>query len=123
MDKVTFPEDVNQRAEELANTPPRKTKNPGVYVIYDGQTGEPLYVGEAKNVFQRLFDHHMRLQSGSNTVREHVEADPDLDRETDRGAMWDWTEWAWINVPGGRRRRKQVEQVVESQLEPRYPSN
>ena len=122
MEDIAFPDDVQEAAEELLAQEPDSTRHPGVYVIYDGESGEPLYVGEAKNVHQRLYDHHTRLRSGSNTVREHVEADSELNRPTEGGQMWEWTEWSWIEVSGSRTVRKQVERLVEMKLEPRYPS-
>lgn len=122
MEDIAFPDDVQETAEELLSKQPSSTRYPGVYIIYDGKSTEPLYVGEAKNVYQRLFDHHMRLQSGSKTVREHVESDPELDRSTENGEMWEWTEWAWIAVSGSRTKRQQVERLVELKVDPRYPS-
>lgn len=113
---------VEEFAEQLIDQGPSDTCPAGVYVIFDGNTGEPLYVGESKNVYQRLFDHHMELQSGSNTVREHVNVDPELDRDTAQGAMWEWTQWAWIALPEDRTHRKEVERAVEAELEPRYAS-
>lgn len=122
MEDIAFPDEIQEIAEELSSKRPSSTRHPGVYIIYDGESNEPLYVGEAKNVYQRLFDHHMRLQSGSKTVREHIEADPELDRSTEQGEMWDWTKWAWIEVTGSRTKRQQVERLVEMKVEPRYPS-
>ena len=116
-------DDAQQLADKLIEKYPAKTRPSGVYIIYDSNTNEPLYVGESKNVYQRLFDHHMKLQSGSKTVREHVVSDDDLNRETQQGAMWQWTEWAWIEVPGSRSKRKLVEQIVENELRPRYASD
>lgn len=112
IEKVAFPDDTLELAEALVDKTPSDTRHAGVYVIYNGDTNEPLYVGESKNVYQRLFDHHQRLDSGSNTVREHVEEDEKLDKETEQGAMWEWTEWAWIPVTEGKRNvRRSSEQL------------
>lgn len=122
LDDIAFPDNVQELANKLVETAPEDTCYSGVYIIYDSITGEPLYVGESKNVYQRLFDHHMSLQSGSNTVREYVRDDSALDRETEGGAMWEWTEWAWVEVDGNRRTRIKVEHLVERELNPRYAS-
>ena len=123
IEEYGYSDEVIELAEDLAQDQPTDSRHPGVYVIYDGTTGQPLYVGESKNVYQRLYDHHTRLDSGSKTVRELIESDSGLERETEEGKMWEWTTWAWNEVTGGKKRRQQVENLVESYVDPRYPSN
>ncbi|MFA9516945.1 GIY-YIG nuclease family protein [Halopenitus sp. H-Gu1] len=117
------PDDVLEYADKLQDEPVEGTVHPGVYVIYDGISGEPLYVGETKNVYQRLYDHHCRLKQESKTIRELVEDDSKLERETEQGRMWEWTEWSWVNIEEDKTKRQNVERVVENRLKPRYPSD
>lgn len=117
---VGVPADARELAAALAEKPPSDTRHAGVYVIYDGESGEPLYVDEAANVYRRLCSNHRRLDCEDETLRERVEADEELERETEWGAMWEWTEWAWIPVSEGRAKRREVARAVESVLDPRY---
>lgn len=115
----TYPDDVNELAEDLLGKDRMDTRHSGVYIIYDGKTGEALYVGQAKNVHQRLYDHHDARQTD---LRPRVEKDPNFERPTSGGNMWEWTEWAWVEVEGGESKRREVEELVEKEVEPRYSS-
>jgi len=112
----------NQRlVREFKLQEPSPTKESVVYGIYDTKTGELLYVGETSALIRRISDH---FRSRRNTcVLGLVEEDEDIDIEGGKdGNIWERTAIKYVEVTGGRERRKLVEKVIEEELDPRYPS-
>lgn len=77
-------------------------------------------MGETGNLFQRITDHHTGAHDGD--LRHRIETDSEVNVETESGALWEYTEVRWIRVEGGTIKRKRIEQAVEDELNPRYPS-
>jgi hypothetical protein len=90
-----------------------------VYGIYDGRSGECLYIGEAKWLVSRLNDHY-NTRSGSQ-IKAFVEADESID--IDASTVWERTEVKYVSgIEGGQAGRKRVESVLIDELDPRYNS-
>jgi hypothetical protein len=118
-------EDLTPDAKEAVDAFEQKnripTKEPAVYVLYFSETGEPLYVGQTKNLFQRITDHHLGYHGGD--LRSRIENDDNISIDTAEGEMWENTELKWVEVEGGERQRRLVENFIENRLNPRYASN
>lgn len=90
-----------------------------VYGIYDRQTGECLYVGEAKWLVSRLNDHY-NTRSGSQ-IKAFVEADDTV--SIDASNVWERTAVKFVaGIDGGAEGRRSVESILIDQLDPRYNS-
>ena len=65
-----------------------------------------------------------KLSEDIGAVMLHlVEEDGGIDIEGGRdGNIWERTAVRYIEVTGGKARREKIEQVLESELEPRYAS-
>ena len=100
---------------------PEPSKQSCVYGIVDQKTGELLYIGQTHALMRRISD-HFRTRSGSNLLHL-VENDEDIDIEGGHdGNIWERTAVKYIEVTGGKARRKKIERLLETELEPRYPS-
>lgn len=100
---------------------PSPTKESVVYGIYDRKTGELLYVGQTQALIRRISD-HFRTRSGSNLLAL-VENDDGIGIEGGRdGNIWERTAVKYIEVSGGKGRRRKIEAVIEQELDPRYSS-
>jgi hypothetical protein len=88
-----------------------------VYGIYDSQSGECLYIGEAKWLISRLNDHYNTL-TGSQ-IKAFVEADEKID--IDATNVWERTDIKYVSgIDGGQKGRKAVESILIDDLPPRY---
>lgn len=90
-----------------------------VYGIYDSQTKECLYIGEAKWLVSRLNDHY-NTRSGSQ-IKAFVEGDETIG--IDASNVWERTEVKYVSgIEGGQQGRERVESALIRGLEPRYNS-
>lgn len=88
-----------------------------VYGIYDGRSGECLYIGGAKWLISRLNDHY-NTRSGSQ-IKAFVEEDDEID--IDARTVWKRTEIKYVSgIEGGQAGRKRVESALIRELNPRY---
>lgn len=100
---------------------PSPTKESVVYGIYDQKTGELLYVGQTSALIRRISDY---FRSRRNTcVLGLVEDDEDIDIEGGKnGNIWERTAIKYVEVSGDKSRRERIEDAIETELNPRYPS-
>jgi len=109
--------ELREHVEEFKRREPEPHVWSAVYGIYDSQTGECLYVGEAKWLISRLNDHY-NTRSGSQ-IKAFVENDDSI--EIDATNVWQRTAIKYISgIEGGQKGRKNVESVLIDELEPRY---
>jgi len=102
----------------------KKTKLPVVYGLYDRKTGELLYVGHTNKLIRRVSD-QFRRTDGSQLLGL-VERDDEIDihQGTQKGRdgnVWERVKVKYIEVQDKSRRRL-LESVLESELDPRYSS-
>lgn len=116
-----FLPDVSEGVERFEEREKEPTKKPAVYALYLKETGEPLYVGQTKNLYQRINDHHHPYNDGD--LRKRIENDPELDIETGGGELWEQTDIRWIRVSGGQKKRERIERAIERRIGPRYASD
>lgn len=111
--------DVQEHVATFKSRPTEPHVRSAVYGIYDSQSGECLYVGEAKWLVSRLNDHY-NTRSGSQ-LKAFVEGDEAID--IDASNVWERTEVKYVGgIEGGQEGRKRVESVLIRELEPRYNS-
>ncbi|WP_188977485.1 GIY-YIG nuclease family protein [Halocalculus aciditolerans] len=101
-----------------------KANLPVVYGLYDRKTGELLYVGQTNKLIRRVSD-HFRRTDGSQLLGL-VERDDEINiyQGTEKGRdgnIWDRVKVKYIEIQDRSRRRK-IENVLEAELDPRYPS-
>lgn len=111
-----MPKNPQDYLEELREKEFEPIRRSGVYVIFDAETDEPLYVGQATDIHQRLNDH--MVGAGDSDLRPRAETDSGFNFDDLRDA----TKVKWVEVDGDRSRREEVERRIEEELEPRYRS-
>ncbi|WP_136589477.1 GIY-YIG nuclease family protein [Salinigranum halophilum] len=110
---------VQERVEEFKSKRRERHVRSAVYGIYDRQSGECLYIGEAKWLISRLNDHY-NTRSGSQ-IKAFVEADDGID--IDASTVWGRTDVKYVSgIDGGKQGRRRVEAALIRELEPRYNS-
>lgn len=109
--------DVQKRVEEFKAKESEPHIRSAVYGIYDSQSGECLYIGEAKWLISRLNDHY-NTRSGSQ-IKAFVESDDEIDIH--RNNVWERTEIKYVSgIEGGQEGRKTIESALIRELNPRY---
>lgn len=116
-------EDIQEATEEFKSKEPKSHSFDVVYGIYHKETGECLYVGEAKRLISRMNDHYNTKASNAdsdNTFSEikacvHHDSEIDLTAEN----VWEKTEIKHIEDVS---QRKEVEQALIQEIQPRYNS-
>lgn len=77
-------EDAQKTAEKLLEsrqytfrglTPSMLESVPGVYAIFDGTTGETLYVGRTKNIRRRLYTNHLMGPETNARLKKYLKED------------------------------------------------
>ncbi len=101
-----------------------KTDLPAVYGLYDRKTGELLYVGHTNKLIRRVSD-HFRRTDGSQLLGL-VERDDEIDiyqgsQKGRDGNVWERVKVKYVEVQDKSRRRL-IEDVLEQELDPRYPT-
>lgn len=56
-------------------TPSMLESVPGVYAIFDGTTGETLYVGRTKNIRRRLYTNHLMGPETNARLKKYLKED------------------------------------------------
>lgn len=103
---------------------PTPTRRPGVYVIYNLDTGEALYVGETQTLMRRISDHFRRTDGKQLLGLVDEDDEIDITRGTSGrrdGNIWEKTAVKFIEIENASRRRK-IEGILEKELDVRYPS-
>lgn len=101
-----------------------KTNLPAVYGLFDRKTGELLYVGQTDKIIRRVSD-HFRRTDGSQLLGL-IERDDEIDihQGTQKGRdgnIWERVKVKYIEIQDVNRRRL-IETVLETELDPRYSS-
>ena len=55
-----------QKMDFLDVKPSNLPEKPGVYAVFNRDTGETLYVGRTKNIRQRLYKQHLKLRTAAD---------------------------------------------------------
>lgn len=109
--------EVQQHIQEFKEEEPEPHVRSAVYGIYDSQSGECLYIGEAKWLISRLNDHY-NTHSGSQ-IKAFVGEDDEIDIEASN--VWERTETKYVSgIEGGQVGRMSVERALIRELNPRY---
>lgn len=101
-----------------------KANLPAVYGLYDRKTGELLYVGQTNKLIRRVSDHFRRTDGSQllGLVKRDDEIDIFQGKEKGRdGNIWERVKIKYVEVQD-RSRRRRIEDVLETELNPRYSS-
>lgn len=109
--------DLRDAVDEFIEKDPQEHARSVVYGIYDTESGECFYVGEAKWLVSRLNDHY-NTRTGSQ-IKAFVENDDSID--IDATDVWERTAVKYVDgIEDGKAGRMRVESALIDELNPRY---